>query len=345
MGPTGTDWYLHDGLGSVRLTLDDAGVPVDPSGYSYTPFGIPQSGAIAEPFGFTGEVHSIETGLVYLRARWYDPASGTFLSRDPFAGYPTIPYSQHPYQYGYSNPARWTDPSGLCPIPPMEGDGICVDFFIADKGIGPSVTLPLTAGPHSTLVTQHVGVGDNRGANAASVPGEEVLSGGSRAYLYIVVDECGQVIDEDLTINTSYILGGLWGFREPQYDIFKSQQAGNEIYVEWSLLNGVSGWARENRDTALDLGRRGSDVAHLGAAFWQAVEYAATLDEIDGHMRLGLNETTGRFEITYLFRDPYPSMEVWFYRNQKVEYLIDFRPQTPAGPEIGLRQQGGDRVP
>ncbi|NJL55949.1 hypothetical protein HC928_12720 [bacterium] len=36
-------------------------------------------------------MQSIETGLVYLRARWYDPASGTFLSRDPFAGYPTIP--------------------------------------------------------------------------------------------------------------------------------------------------------------------------------------------------------------------------------------------------------------
>ncbi|NJL57536.1 hypothetical protein HC928_22205, partial [bacterium] len=63
VGPTGTDWYLHDGLGSVRLTLDDAGVPVDPSGYSYTPFGVPQSGAIAEPFGFTGEQWDAATGL------------------------------------------------------------------------------------------------------------------------------------------------------------------------------------------------------------------------------------------------------------------------------------------
>ncbi|NJL54420.1 RHS repeat-associated core domain-containing protein [bacterium] len=114
VGPTGTEWYLHDGLGSVRLTLDEAGEPVDPSGYSYTPFGVPQSGAIAEPFGFTGEVHSIETGLVYLRARWYDPASGTFLGRDPFEGFPDMPYSQHPYQYGYSNPGRWTDPTGRC---------------------------------------------------------------------------------------------------------------------------------------------------------------------------------------------------------------------------------------
>ncbi|NJK81531.1 MAG: hypothetical protein HC914_17275 [Chloroflexaceae bacterium] len=49
---------------------------------------------------------------MYLRARWYDPASGTFLSRDPFAGFAQQPYSQHPYQYAYSNPARWTDPSG-----------------------------------------------------------------------------------------------------------------------------------------------------------------------------------------------------------------------------------------
>ncbi|NJL57539.1 RHS repeat-associated core domain-containing protein [bacterium] len=82
---------LHDGLGSVRLTLDDAGVPVDPSGYSYTPFGIPQSGAQPETFGFAGEQWDADTGLVYLRARWYDPASGTFLGRDPFEGFPDMP--------------------------------------------------------------------------------------------------------------------------------------------------------------------------------------------------------------------------------------------------------------
>ncbi|NJL56663.1 RHS repeat-associated core domain-containing protein [bacterium] len=107
----------------MRLTLDDAGVPIDPSGYSYTPFGIPQSGAQPEPFGFAAEQWDAATGLVYLRARWYDPASGTFLGRDPFEGFATTPYSQHPYQYAYSNPARWTDPSGRCipyPINPLD---------------------------------------------------------------------------------------------------------------------------------------------------------------------------------------------------------------------------------
>jgi len=73
-----------------------------------SPFGLPQSGALPNPFGFTGELH--HNDLVYLRARWYDPASGTLLGRDPFAGYERMPYSLHPYQYGYSAPTMYDVP-------------------------------------------------------------------------------------------------------------------------------------------------------------------------------------------------------------------------------------------
>ncbi len=78
--------------------------------YAYTPFGVVASGNTPDPFGFTGELHS--EGLVYLRARWYDPSVGTFTSRDPFAGFPETPYSLHPYQYAYSAPTMWTDAAG-----------------------------------------------------------------------------------------------------------------------------------------------------------------------------------------------------------------------------------------
>jgi RHS repeat-associated protein len=105
-------WALHDELGSVRQTLDDTGAALTASGLSFSPFGVPQSGAQPAPFGFTGELHHDD--LVYLRARWYDAGSGTFTSHDPFEGFPTRPYSLHPYQYGYSDPVQWTDPSGLC---------------------------------------------------------------------------------------------------------------------------------------------------------------------------------------------------------------------------------------
>ncbi|MCG8353397.1 MAG: RHS repeat-associated core domain-containing protein, partial [Chloroflexales bacterium] len=63
----------------------------------------------------TGELQDDgDSGLVYLRARWYDPGSGRFATRDPFAGMPHLPYSLHPYQYAYSNPALYTDPTGEC---------------------------------------------------------------------------------------------------------------------------------------------------------------------------------------------------------------------------------------
>ena len=51
---------------------------------------------------------------MYLRARYYAPEVGRFTSRDPFPGWQTVPYSTHPYQYGYSNPVRYTDRSGRC---------------------------------------------------------------------------------------------------------------------------------------------------------------------------------------------------------------------------------------
>ncbi|MCG8347128.1 MAG: RHS repeat-associated core domain-containing protein, partial [Chloroflexales bacterium] len=65
-------------------------------------------------FGFTGELQDGETNLVYLRARWYDPGMGRFVSRDPFAGYMEQPYSLNAYQYAYSNPSLLTDPTGKC---------------------------------------------------------------------------------------------------------------------------------------------------------------------------------------------------------------------------------------
>jgi RHS repeat-associated protein len=39
---------------------------------------------------FTGEQQDSESGLVYLRARMYDPQIGRFLQRDPFTGFVAI---------------------------------------------------------------------------------------------------------------------------------------------------------------------------------------------------------------------------------------------------------------
>jgi hypothetical protein len=53
--------------------------------------------------------------------RHYDPASGPFISPDPFKGTLNAPQSQHPYIYCKGNPIKYSDSSGYAPpgsIPP-----------------------------------------------------------------------------------------------------------------------------------------------------------------------------------------------------------------------------------
>ncbi|NJL57312.1 RHS repeat-associated core domain-containing protein, partial [bacterium] len=105
--------HLHDFQHSLRATLDAQGRTQH---YAYTAFGVPLTHALHPVFGFAGELHDPLSGLVYLRARWYDPDSGTLLTTDPYHGSWQQPYGHHPYQYAYSNPLRFSDPSGEVPI-------------------------------------------------------------------------------------------------------------------------------------------------------------------------------------------------------------------------------------
>ncbi len=101
-------FYLHDGLGSITEIRNDAGGHV--ASYHYDPFGAitSQTGGSSNYWLFAGEQRDAPTGLYYLRNRYYDPASGRFLSRDPVAG-------QHPYAYVNNNPVNFVDPMGLSP--------------------------------------------------------------------------------------------------------------------------------------------------------------------------------------------------------------------------------------
>jgi RHS repeat-associated protein len=65
-------------------------------------------------FGFTGHEMDSETGLIYMKARFYDPRVGLFLSEDPFEGSIFEPASLHRYLYAYANPTVYVDPDGRC---------------------------------------------------------------------------------------------------------------------------------------------------------------------------------------------------------------------------------------
>jgi RHS repeat-associated protein len=53
--------------------------------YDYDAYGIRTlaSETVHNPFGFSGEYTDVESGHIYFRARYYDPATQQFLTRDP----------------------------------------------------------------------------------------------------------------------------------------------------------------------------------------------------------------------------------------------------------------------
>jgi RHS repeat-associated protein len=114
VGASETHYYLSDGLGSTLALTDEAGDIVNT--YDYDVFGAPraESGSQANDFTFAGEQVDGSTGLQYLRARYYDPEAGRFLSRDPLSGIVGLPSSQNRYPYVLSSPINLLDPSGLC---------------------------------------------------------------------------------------------------------------------------------------------------------------------------------------------------------------------------------------
>ncbi|MEA2220289.1 MAG: hypothetical protein QOJ35_2915 [Solirubrobacteraceae bacterium] len=101
-------YYTHDQLGSTTALTTTTGQSV--ATYAYDPYGNPTTNTATTtttPFRYAGEYTDGETGLQYLQARYYDPATGQFLTRDPL-----ISTTRQAYAYAANTPTNATDPTG-----------------------------------------------------------------------------------------------------------------------------------------------------------------------------------------------------------------------------------------
>jgi RHS repeat-associated protein len=79
--------------------------------YTFDSFGkqIASNGSLTNPFQYTAREFDTETGLCYYRARYYDPATGRFISEDPVTFTGGIDF----YPYVENNPIEFRDVFGL----------------------------------------------------------------------------------------------------------------------------------------------------------------------------------------------------------------------------------------
>ena len=135
-GAAGSFWLVHDQVGSTLLLLGTNGAVA--GGYSYTPYGVAtHTGTATTPLEFTGAYADPVTGLIYMNARYYDPATAEFLTVDPM-----VNVTHTAYSYVDDSPLNASDPSGASWLDDIENAGEDVGDALEDAA---PVVLPVVA--------------------------------------------------------------------------------------------------------------------------------------------------------------------------------------------------------
>jgi RHS repeat-associated protein len=161
-------FYLFDGMGNTRFLLNAAGTVVGDA--AYAAWGAVYGGsALPTPFAWKavgGAYTDADSGLALMGARYYAPAIGRFLSRDPsgFAGGPNV------YGFCSGDPIDFYDPDGCGDTNlPWEdegkfwgairwtsdffGDSADPDTFHTSRGY--TITIPKQKSLFGTLIDAH----------------------------------------------------------------------------------------------------------------------------------------------------------------------------------------------
>ena len=109
-------YYIYNAHGDVEALAGAGGVVTKT--YRYDAFGNEENETAGDtnPFRYCGEYYDTETGNIYLRARYYDPSIGSFITEDPARD------GTNWYSYCGGNPVNFIDKNGLEQIVVSGGD-------------------------------------------------------------------------------------------------------------------------------------------------------------------------------------------------------------------------------
>ena len=99
-------YYIYNAHGDVAGLVNEAGTVVNT--YEYTPWGEirNETETVDNPIKYAREYYDDELDMIYLRARYYDPSIGRFITEDPARD------GLNWYVYCRNNPIKYVDPTG-----------------------------------------------------------------------------------------------------------------------------------------------------------------------------------------------------------------------------------------
>ena len=165
---TGKDsYYLFNVHGDVVQTVDAAGSTQNQ--YEYDIWGNPvlTIEASENAIRYAGEFLDSETGLYYLRARFYDPYLGRFTTEDSYWGEDENPLSLNLYTYCVNYPVRYVDLSGHYYYVDENGKGHVSEITVGwNVGLNPDIIYDkvIFEGNHINVTTGGAQIGSTSGS-------------------------------------------------------------------------------------------------------------------------------------------------------------------------------------
>ncbi len=165
---TGKDsYYLFNVHGDVVQTVDAAGSTQNQ--YEYDIWGNPvlTIEASENAIRYAGEFLDSETGLYYLRARFYDPYLGRFTTEDSYWGEDENPLSLNLYTYCVNDPVRYVDLSGHYYYVDENGKGHVSEITVGwNVGLNPDIIYDkvIFEGNHINVTTGGAQIGSTSGS-------------------------------------------------------------------------------------------------------------------------------------------------------------------------------------
>ena len=215
----GTGWYSYNYDIRQSTTTIVASSGFVENYYEYGAFGeTDATESLLNEIEFTGAISDINTGLYYMKARYYNPNTGRFLSQDSYKGSTYEPWTQNLYTYTGNNPVNFIDPTGHKVVSINPGGLTGPIGNVPGDPVNPTELPPITPS----------------NPNPSSV-GSSSSSGGSGS----VGNDVGYTISTKLEIDKQRVIGIPMEFLAWRYVTYQSGLVKRTIYSdqEGSVLN------------------------------------------------------------------------------------------------------------